>query len=237
MNSVALVTGADRGLGLGLTEALLVKGWIVIAGKHFDWPELEQLATKFPETLHTIPLDVSSDESVKKASQIVSSLVDHVDLVINNAALNRSHQIASIRQPQDFDNMIDEVNINAIGALRVVEAFLPLVERSQLKRLCFVSSEAGSIGASNRTGWFGYCMSKAALNMAVKNLHNDLGPLGFTFRLYQPGYMKTYMAGTKNENAHMEPDEAAGYALKIFLDNSELETFAMIDWEGKEWPW
>ena len=237
MNSVALVSGADRGLGLGLTKALLAKGWTVIAGKHLDWPELEQLATKFPETLHIVRLDVSSDESVKKASQLVSTLVNHVDLLINNAALNRSHQIASIRQPQDFDNMIDEVNINAIGALRVVEAFLPLVERSQQKRLCFVSSEAGSIGASNRTGWFGYCMSKAALNMAVKNLHNDLGPQGFTFRLYHPGYMKTYMAGTKNENAHMEPNDAATFALNYFLDSEEPNNLVTRDWEGKEWPW
>ena len=59
-------------------------------------------------------------------------------------------------------------DINALGPLRVVEAFLPLMVNSGLRRLCFVSSEAGSIGDATRQSWYGYCMSKAALNMAVK---------------------------------------------------------------------
>ncbi len=227
------MTGADRGLGLALTASLLDQGWTVLAGQFLRWPELECLTGN----LHILPLDIRSDSSVAGAALLASELVPSIDLVVNNAALNRSHQVKSIRDSQNFDDMIAEVNTNAIGALRIVSAFLPLLDRGTMKRLCFVSSEAGSIGASNRTGWFGYCMSKSALNMAVKNLSNDLIPQGYSFRLYHPGYMKTYMAGVKNEAAHMEPGEAAGYALDFMLGDHDPDLLAMIDWEGKEWHW
>ena len=137
-------------------------------------------------------------------------------------------------------------DINTLGPLRMVEVMLPLLEKSALKRLCFVSSEAGSVSASTRTSWFGYCSSKAALNMIVKNLFNRLRPEGYTFRLYHPGRMRTYMSGTKNHNADMEPEEAAVYALRYFLGEDltnpmapsswDEDRLVLRDWQGKVWP-
>lgn len=237
MDKVALVTGADRGLGLAMVKNLLNQGWIVLAGKHLEWPELNQLKEEYPSNLHVIVLDVGSDQSVADSAKMVGSLVPHIDLLIANAAVNRSHQVSSIRQNPSFDNMASEFNVNALGALRTVHAFLSLVEAGPLKRLCFVSSEAGSIGTSHRKGWFGYCMSKAALNMAVKNLHNDLASQGFTFRLYHPGWLRTYMSGVKNEEAMMEPEEGAAIALEYFLNNDVSTELLLHDWEGNDIPW
>ena len=236
MDNVALVTGADRGLGLALTQNLLEKGWTVLAGRHLDWPELDDLATKFPASLHVIPIDVGSDQSVKESFQAASELVSHVDLLVSNAAINSSHHVGSIRDSSSFDDMAAEFNVNALGALRLVQTYLPLLDSGNLKRLCFVSSEAGSIGASGRTGWFGYCMSKAALNMAVKNLSNDLAPQGFGFRLYHPGYLRTYMRGTKNMDGHMEPEEGAALALNYFLDDN-VKDLTLHGWDGEDMPW
>ena len=173
----ALITGADRGLGFGLTQELLNRGWTVIAGRNLDWHELKELAPKFPQTLHILDLDVTSQESADAAAQAATSLISHLDILICNAGINRSAHINSIREDQNYQDMLDELNINAIGCLRVVKAFLPLMDQGNHKRLCFVSSEAGSVAASKRTGWFGYCMSKAGLNIAVKNLSNDLRDL------------------------------------------------------------
>jgi NAD(P)-dependent dehydrogenase (short-subunit alcohol dehydrogenase family) len=128
-------------------------------------------------------------------------------------------------------------DVNALGPLRVVEAFLPLLERGQGKRLCFVSSEAGSIARARRTSWFGYCMSKAALNMAVKILFNDLRPRGYTFRLYHPGWIRSYMSGEKNMEATLEPEEAAILALEYFLSQQDEQRLVLHDHEGGEWPW
>ena len=237
MSRVALITGADRGLGLALSQAFLENGWIVLAGRHIEWPELDKLAERFGRALHLIPLDVSSDDSVFEAALEATERVDHIDLLISNAAIHRSHHVSGISEPLDFDAMLEELNVNAIGALRVARAFLPLLSLSQMRRMCFVSSEAGSIGASERAGWFGYCMSKSALNMAVKNLSNDLAPNGYSFRLYDPGWMRTYMSGDKNLDAHFEPEDAAAMALAHFLDDSVTDQLSLHRWNGNEMPW
>ncbi len=237
MSRVALVTGADRGLGLALSQALLEAGWVVVAGRHLDWPELDKLEARFQNTLHLVPLDVSSDESVSEAARELAKRVSHIDLLISNAAIHRSHHVERISASLDFNSMLDEINVNAIGALRLSQAFLPLLSNGELKRMCFVSSEAGSIGASQRTGWFGYCMSKAALNMAVKNLSNDLVPKGYSFRLYDPGWMRTYMSGEKNLEALLEPEEAATKALAYFLDDSVNGEVTLHRWNGDDMPW
>jgi NAD(P)-dependent dehydrogenase (short-subunit alcohol dehydrogenase family) len=239
MEKTAFVTGADRGLGLALCAGLLAQGWRVFAGEYLPaWPELSTLVDKYPKTLQIIPLDVSSLKSVQSAAQAVAAVTDHIDVLINNAGVNSLTSTYPIREEQDYAEMQRLYNVNALGALRVVEAFLPLTDRGCLKRLCFVSSEAGSIGCSERTAWFGYCMSKAALNMGVKNLFNALRPEGYTFRVYHPGWIRSYMGGHKAVEADLEPEEAAVRAIPIFLGQREDEDrLVLLDHEGKEWPW
>ena len=233
------VTGADRGLGLALCAGLLEGGWNVFAGQYMpDWHELSSLKEQYPRTLHPIPLDVSSMESVRSAVYAVEALSDHLDVLINNAGVNSHSTHVSIRRPQDYPEMHRLYDVNSLGPLRMVEAFLPLMERGTLKRLCFISSEAGSITRAERTNWFSYCMSKAALNMAVKLLFNDLHPAEYTFRVYHPGWVRSYMSGKKEMNATFEPEEAAGFAIPILLGAREEEDrLVMVDHEGKEWPW
>ena len=239
MERTVLVTGADRGLGLALCASLLHQGWIVFAGQYMPaWQELAALQEDYSQTLHILPLDVASMESVKAAAEIVSTSIDHLDVLINNAGVISETIFATIREPQDYEEMHRLYDINALGAVRVVEAFLPWLEQGNSKRLCFVSSEAGSIQRAERTSWFGYCMSKAALNMAVKLLFNDLHPGGYTFRVYHPGWIRSYMHGEKNMNATLEPHEAAAFALPIFLsEQKDEDRLVMVDYEGNEWPW
>ncbi len=239
MARTTFITGADRGLGFALSAGLLEQGWEVFAGQFMpEWHELSALASKYPNLLHMTPLDVSSQESVSAAVQIVSEQTDHIDLLINNAGIYAPLTELPIREPQDYNKMIHLYNVNSLGPLRITEAFLPLTDRSDFKRLCFVSSEAGSIARAYRKGLFGYCMSKAALNMAVKILFNDLHPAGYTFRVYHPGWIRSYMLGEKNMEATFEPEEAAAKAIPIFLGKQEDEgKLTLIDYEGKEWPW
>ena len=239
MERTVLVTGADRGLGFALCAGLLKEGWQVFAGQYLtEWHELGVLKNDFPETLHLIPLDVSSMDSVKIAAEIVQALTDHLEVLISNAGVNSETIYPTIREPQDYDEMHRLYDVNTLGALRVVEAFLPLLEQGQTKRLCFVSSEAGSIGAAERTSWYGYCMSKAALNMGIKILYNELHPAGYTFRVYHPGWVRSYLHGVKNMEAELEPDEAAGYAIPILLNDRQDENRLVLeDYEGREWPW
>lgn len=239
MTGVAFVTGADRGLGFALTTQLLEGGWRVIAGQYLpDWPELATLTARYPEQLSVVALDVSSEESVRAAAVSVGHLTDGIDLLISNAGVNSRTSPRTIREEQDYAEMRRVYEVNALGGLKVVEAFLPLLDRGALKRLCFVSSEAGSIARAHRSSWFGYCMSKAALNMTVRLLFNDLRPQGYTFRLYHPGWVRGYLSGTKNVQAALEPEESAAPALTQFLGSRDDEDdLAMFDWQGERWPW
>lgn len=81
-------------------------------------------------------------------------------------------------------------------------------------------------------------MSKSALNMAVKILFNDLHPDGYTFRVYHPGWIRSYMHGEKNMEATLEPEEVATRAIPILLSQREEEgRLSLVDYEGNEWPW
>ncbi len=244
----AVVTGADRGLGLALTEGLLARGWRVFAGSYLpDWPQLGELQEHYPDLLVILPLDVSSDSSVLAAAAVVEERTRSIDLLINNAGVITDRSEDSIRIPQDYEEMIRLYQVNALGPIRMSEAFLPLLARGELKRLCYVSSEAGSIGKAERTAWFGYCMSKAALNRGVRMLFDRLRPDGYTFRLYHPGWLRTYMSGTRNEEAELEPAESAKPALDYFLGSTlpwddqphavDEDRLVMRDYQGREWPW
>ena len=244
---IAFVTGADRGLGLALAARLLSKGWRVFAGQYMpDWPELDALADEYSERLVVVPLDVADTESTLAAAKAVGAHTDCVDLVINSAGV-LSLDAGPIREAQNYDEMHRLYNVNALGPVRVVEALLPLAARSGLKRLCFVSSESGSINRCERRDWYGYNMSKTALNMAVKLLFNRLRPEGYTFRVYHPGWMRTYMLGHKGTDAKLEPEEAAVPALAYFLrnragdphrgDRYDENRLVMRDYQGREWPW
>ena len=239
MDSFALVTGADRGLGLALSTGLLERGWQVFAGQYMPaWPELEALAKKFSQALHILPLDVSSIDSAKAAAQMAAEKTQAIDLLINNAGVTSPKMAQPITEPQDYAEMYRVFDVNSLGPLRVVEAFLPLTRGSALKRLCFVSSEAGSISRAGRTAWYSYCMSKAALNMGIKILFNHLHPEGYTFRVHHPGWVRSYMGGTKNLEATLEPEEAAAYAIPIFLGpRQDEDRLVLVDYQGNEWPW
>jgi len=239
MEQTVLITGADRGLGYGLCAALLKQGWRVFAGQYLpEWHELSILKMEYPEALHLIPLDVSSMGSVRLAAELAQAHTPHLDVLISNAGVNSETIYPTIREPQDYAEMHRLYDVNTLGALRVVEAFLPLLDQGPTKRLCFISSEAGSISRAERKSWFGYCMSKAALNMGVKLLFNDLHPAGYTFRVYHPGWVRSYMHGEKNLEATFEPEEAAAYALPILLnDRNTEERLVLVDYEGKEWDW
>ena len=239
MKQNAFITGADRGLGFALSERLLNQGWQVFAGQNLpEWPELEALRSRFPEALHLIPLDISSSDSVAAAAKLVEALTDSLDLLVNNAGVQSPTVLHSIREPQDYAEMQRLYNVNTLGALRMVEAFLPLMDHATMKRLCFVSSEAGSIGRTQRTAWYGYTMSKTALNMAVQTLFNHLRPEGYSFRLYHPGWIRSYMHGTKSTEGDLELEEAAIPALAYFLDaQTDEETLVLRDLHGQAWPW
>ncbi len=240
MHYKILITGADRGLGFGMAKHLVEKGHTIFCGQYLEaWSELRELKKRFPDLLHIIPLDVSDIENVQNAYQQIKEMTSSLDIIINNAGIiGQSDCIHDITHPLDYEEILHIINVNALGCLRTINQFLPLIQNSKTKRLCFVSSEASSIKQSQRTSMYGYCMSKSALNMMVKILYNTLNTKDYHFRLYHPGWIRSYMNGSLSKVGDLTIEEAARYAIEYFLsDTKNDKQIRLIDYKGEVWPW
>ncbi|MFT4143550.1 MAG: SDR family NAD(P)-dependent oxidoreductase [Mobilitalea sp.] len=214
-----LVSGADRGLGYGVTKILLEQGHSVFAGRFLnEWKALDELQKIHGDRLHLVELDVSDTQSVIRAKKVIQQTTDCLDMIISNAAIHL-HTDTEPPMQTNYENMMHTYNVNSIGSVRLVENLIELMEESKVKRLCFVSSEAGSITQAKREGMFSYCMSKAALNMYVKLIYNRLHPQGYSFRLYHPGWIRSYMKGHLSEEGNLSIEEAAELAANYFMNN------------------
>lgn len=227
MKSV-FITGADRGIGLSLCRCFLENGWQVFAGRFMtDWTELDALQKEFGQSLSLIHLDVGSQESVSQAAAMVREQTDCLDMLVN---------CAGIFQNGSREAVVRSLNINTLGPIRMVEAFLPLMEQGE-KKLCFFSSEAGSITLAHRQGDVSYCVSKTCLNMAIRLMFQKLQPQGYRFRLYHPGWVRTYMTGQKSIEGNFEPEETAAVAYEQFTSQRNWEdVLVMSDVSNEIWP-
>lgn len=227
--STVVITGADRGIGYCLAAEYLKAGYKVYAGQYMeDWPWLAELKRRFRDQLAIIPLDVSKKASIEEAYRLVASREEAVDQLIN---------VAGIPGKGSFEESLHPVLMtNSVGPLIMTETFLPLLMKGK-KRLCFFSSEAGVNTLAHRTDGFAYCISKTALNMAAKLMFNRLRPLGYTFRLYHPGWVRSYMSGSKAEVGVFEPEESAKEAFRQFNEERACEdVLLMTDIRGEAWP-
>lgn len=222
------ITGADRGIGLSLCKIFLENGWQVFAGRFMkDWAELDTLKKEYGESLSLISLDVGNDISVRQAAEKVKKQANCLDMLIN---------CAGIFQNGSNDTTLRCLNINSIGPLRMVESFLPLMEHGD-KKLCFFSSEAGSITLAHRNGDLSYCVSKTCLNMTVRLMFDKLQPHGYHFRLYHPGWVRTYMSGEKSTVGNFDPEETAEVAYRQFVSKTAYEdVLIMRDVSDEMWP-
>lgn len=223
------ITGADRGIGFAICRKFLENGWMVFAGQFMArWNDLKELKEKYPQSMVLVPLDVSERESVYQAAEAVREKNGKLDILINCAGIGLG---------DEPEALLGMYKVNTLGSMCMVEAFLPLLKKG-MGRICFVSSEAGSISVAHRTDSFGYCMSKTALNMAVRLMFNQLQKEGYTFRLYHPGWVNSYMGGdVKSTEGTYEPEDTAKTAYKTFTQERSWEdVLVMTDIEEEMWP-
>jgi NAD(P)-dependent dehydrogenase (short-subunit alcohol dehydrogenase family) len=235
----ACITGADRGLGHELVRRLLQKGYRVFAGQYEeDGTALASLAGDYPESFHQVRLDISNDRSVAEAAARISETVESLDLLINNAAVLGDIR-ATVYDPLDYDEMLRVYNVNALGPLRMTNALIGPILRSEDKLIVNISSEAGSIGDCWRGNWFAYSMSKAALNMQTALLHNQLKDTGAQVMSVHPGWVKTNMQGKLDTEATYTPAESARHILETITrtDPYRKERASFVDLLGNPLPW
>jgi len=229
----ALVTGCDHGLGRSLARQLMARGYTTVACTLKERPaELDSEMARF------VQLDIGDDGSVRRALDAIEKMIPSLDLLVNNAGILGEME-AGPDQPLDYDLMRRVINVNAVGTLRVTVAMLPLLRRGTEKTIVNISSEAGSITDCERTGWFGYCMSKAANNMQGTLIHNSFRKEGGRVFQIHPGHVATYIRGHLDTTAKITPDESAEGILKTVLDTQwpVLDRPLYLDYRGKKLPW
>ena len=233
----ALVTGCDHGVGLCLAEGLLNRGYqVAICRMNPDEKLADALAERFKGGAFLYQLDISQDESVRNLAKDLP--FPWLDLIVNNAGILGRMEDGP-EETLDFDLMLQVINVNALGALRVTTALLPLLRKGEDKTVVNISSEAGSIGDCERTGWFGYCMSKAANNMQGALIHNTLRQEGGRVFQIHPGHVATWMRGHLDTTAKITPEISAEGILRVVLDEDHplRERPLYLDYSGNELSW
>ena len=233
----ALVTGADRGFGFCVARRLAEMGWRVHAGRVLpEYRLLDRLHDEFPAVL-PLPLDVSSPEDILRARDEIAG-VGRLDLLVGNAAVMGGDGTATVggEKPLDFEALERSFRVNSLAAPLLTDALLPLMEKSAFRRLFFTSSEISSVRLMRRTGDMRYAMSKTALNLGVRMLFNTLRPRGYTFRLFQPGWMKRMLPdGSLREGGEIDPDFSAAAAVRqIMEDRPDEDRLVLTDLWGRE---
>lgn len=232
MDRIAVVTGAGRGIGLEFCRQLLESGAIVVACPRRPGSEgLAQLRRDRPDRAFEIPMDISDDASVAAGAEEIGRRVDRVDLLINNGGV---YPHDGSLESLDTDALVDAFSVNAVGALRVTRALLPLLREGRDRKLVQITSLMGSIADNGSGGSYGYRMSKTALNMAVRNLAHELGPEGFVALAMHPGWVQTRMGGS---GAPLGPRDAVSSMLRTALAAGDDSNGAFLNYEGKALPY
>jgi NAD(P)-dependent dehydrogenase (short-subunit alcohol dehydrogenase family) len=184
---VALVTGANRGIGLEVCRQLAERDYAVVLGAR-DLAKGEGAAGELSGEVRAIQLDVGDPESVRAAA----AGLDRLDALVNNAAILYDTWQRGI--DADLDQVRDAFETNVIGAWRVTQAVLPLLRRSPSARIVNVSSGAGALHDMG-AGTPAYRTSKAALNALTRILAAELRSARILVNAICPGWVATDMGG------------------------------------------
>ena len=222
----AVVTGANRGLGLEWVEQLLSQGYKVYAGYRSDKGELANMDN---DNLVVIQLDVKSNESVK---QFAGKIGENIDLLINNAGVGdgRWQNLNEI----DDEESLDVIDINALGPVRVVQALYQNMNHDSLTKVAMISSLMGSIDDCQSGRSYAYRASKTALNMFTVAMKNEALKDNISFAIVHPGWVRTGMGGS---NAPLEMKESVAGMMEVLQTQTLENTGRFVQYDGKILPW
>lgn len=226
-----LIAGGNRGLGLEWTRQWLERGATVhsTAREPENANALQKLADTYSDQSKIHELDVSSDQSVQSLANELGDVA--IDVLIQNAGIGGRGGIETLNSK----DVLHTLNVNSVGALRVVQAFLPHLKRSSNRaKIALITSLMGSIDDNRSGDSYAYRMSKAALNMAGKSMAVDLANIGIDVLILHPGWVKTDMGGSA---ARLTVKESVNGMMKL-LDKLEPSTSGTF-WHtnGKQLPW
>ncbi len=226
-----LITGANRGIGFEFSRQYAAEGWRVFACSRRPSQEIGKLAEKHPGLVENPLLDVSDRDRIEQLGRTLSG--EPIDLLISNAGIYPDSGSRGFGHT-DYGKWMEAFSVNTMATLKLAETFIEQVSRSTLKTIAVVTSKMGSISDNTGGSDYLYRSSKAAVNMVVKSLSIDLGPLGITAVLLHPGWVKTDMGGP---GALISVEESVSGMKRVIAGLSIGDSGKFIGYDGKTVPW
>ena len=218
---VAVVTGANRGIGLELARQLNARGASVVAVCRKRSPQLDALGVRVESRI-----DVTEPATWSTLAERLAR--DDIDLLIQNAGILLADSLEDV----ELDKVRAQLELNAIAPLFLTRALAPRLRAGA--KVALITSRMGSIGDNGSGGYYGYRMSKAALNAAGVSLAHDLKPRGVAVIILHPGAVRTEMS---RGHGMIEPDESVRGLLQR-IDELRLETTGrFLHQNGEVLPW
>jgi NAD(P)-dependent dehydrogenase (short-subunit alcohol dehydrogenase family) len=222
-----LITGANRGLGLGFVRKAAGEGWRVFAACRRPEDARDLRAVK--GEVRVVRIDVADHASVDAAARELRR--EPIDVLVNNAGVygGRRQSFGSV----DYDYWAEVFRINAMGAFKVTEAFADNLARGERKLVAAVSSYMGSI-AETGSGYHVYRTSKAALNMIMATLAHDLAAKGIISIVLSPGWVRTDMGG---RSAPLGVEDSVDGMWRVMARATAADSGAFLSYDGSRLAW
>ena len=230
-NPTILITGANRGIGLTLTERFAEDGWQVLAccRNPADAGQLHVLAER-GMAIEIHALDVTNYAQMAALADQLGARP--IDILLSNAGIygSKSAGFGEINA-QEWRQVLE---VNTIAPLMLVQAFVEQVAASQQKLVAVMSSKVGSIADNSSGGSYMYRSSKTAVNQVVKSLSIDLAERGISVISLHPGWVQTEMGGP---NAEISTDQSVSGLKSILQSAGPAQSGQFIEYDGSGIPW
>ena len=239
MSKTVMVTGANRGIGLGLVKVLCDRKEFRVLATCRDpssAPELKEVL-KNAQQPEPIALDVAEDASIDQLGKYLEANQLCVHHLINNAGVAAKNHPVDPPDNVDREDALKLFNINVIGMAKVTQASGVLRPDNKGGKVINISSRMGSIEATLEGGYFRcatYSASKAAQNMMTACLAMEHPHL--VFLMVNPGWVQTDMGGAGGRTADIGVEESAEGVIRVMEEAEPGMTGKFVDWRGQEIP-
>ena len=218
---IAVVTGANRGIGLALVQQLSARGTSVVAVCRNTSAALDALGVRVERGFELTSPEAPGALAARFAK-------DEIDLLIHNAGVLMDDTFATVRG-SDIRALME---INALAPLLLTQALAPRLSHGA--KVALITSRMGSIGDNGSGGYYGYRMSKAALNAAGMSMARDFAPRGIAVVILHPGAVRTGMTGGQGA---IEADESASGLIRRIDELTLATTGRFLHQDGSVLPW
>ncbi|MEQ8193449.1 MAG: SDR family oxidoreductase [Rhodospirillales bacterium] len=224
----ALITGANRGIGLEFTRQYVDLEWRVIGTCRE--PRKAGELNDIKGDIDIEALDIADHGQVQALAKSLKR--EAIDVLINNAGIHgpRPSRLGGI----DYDAWAEVFRINTMGPMKVSESFVEHVARSEQKKIVTITSRMGSIADNESGGAYPYRSSKAAVNAVMRSLAADLKPRGVTVVVFHPGWVRTDMGGP---SAPIEADRSVESMIKVISRIKLSDSGKFLNYDGAKLAW